>query len=951
MSHPKGIPVAPLTGIFDARSSPDLLPQGALRWRQNFQTTGEGKLRRGCGWTKALNQTPYNNQDFHDQLLLFGGTVREPITGLFEFQSARGIRSLWLTTQSRIAKLNETTGNWKIIASGLGGGAGADCSGPRFKAANVGDYVIFTNGHDRPKIHRLEQPPFDSVLIADIPDLETIGLTKAALAWAWKDVVFLADVEMDGERHGNRIVWGDYKNPNSFDPAKPESITGFKDLNYGERILNGGPTTAGTFLIYTTQGIWEISVVGGAQVFQWREAYPGHKADFTGCLKYQNTLIDIGGDHLYMARDGIYAFNPYRSAPELVLWLHRATPVLYDDIDESACASSIGWFHDGEAFFSVKRNADTGCPGITLRVETQFKVADVIDHGFTAACNFRPQPIQTIRDFILDKRICDLTGLTASLVAEGLPPPFENEGLPSPFASPTAEFTPQQFYTENYQIIGDAVTENWNQSSADADSLCALLGDTTLDDLCVNCEAPSVLIAASSQDWCLKQFGEFYRERCANPTATGNFEQTVQLLDSAVDFVFVCDESASLPAIKAVLTSLSGSMETDLRAAGIGAGTLANRYAVVAFGSGAPAFEQISFSDSATFAAAVPGISPPGGAIEEDAYEGIDFAINQLVWRSSDRISKVIFFISDEDRNDHVYTDGADQAAQFASIKAQIVGGGFVLAGMISEVATGITDAAGNRIIACESDVSLVTQGDGSERSEAGTSYRADGSGGYIETVGVDTVAAAWFNDTPGFPTGQQAEYFDLLMSGDVAGYYFNFHAYYADGGAIATSVLAVIVPVLSDRIRRELNTVLYTSAVGSYLLDGYDSMIRFAPLWQEGQMVIVERFGLKGIPAAQAEPSLIGLRCGISGQTADPNDDHCPIVWLQLSQKELRCVTDRTAAQHTTARTVPSQDISWRFHREGKAVYLELKITGTGGDCVLSGAVASAKATPARNF
>ena len=668
MAQPKGIPVAPLTGLLDTRSSPDSLPQGALRMRQNMQTVAEGKLRRGCGWTKALSQTPYNNQDFHDQLLLFGGTVREPVTGLFEFQSARGIRSFWLTTQSRIAKLNETTGNWKVIASGLGGGVGTDCSGPRFKASNVGDYVWFTNNHDRPKIHRLEQPPFDGVLIADSPDLEAIGLTKAALTWAWKDVVFFADVEMDGERHGNRLVWGDFKNPPSFDPAKPESIAGFADLDYGERILAGGPTTAGTYLLYTTQGIWEL-FTDPVQTFAVRHVYDGKKADFTGVLKYQNTLVDLGGDHLYMAQDGLYAFNSYRSAPELVLWLHRATSALYDDLDDTVCAPHIGFFHDGAAFFSVKRTSDIGCPGVTLRIETQFKVADVIDFGFTAAANFRSQPIPTIRDFILDQRICDLSGLTASLAAIDLPPPFENEGLPAPAAEPTADFTPTVFYTKNYQIIGDVVTEDWNQAAADADSLCALLGDTTLDDLCINCESVSVLIAASSQDWCLKQFGGFYRERCANPTATG---------------------------------------------------------------------------------------------------------------------------------------------------------------------ATG-------------------------------------------------------------------------------------------DDG--------------------------YTSAVGSYLLDGYDSIIRFAPLWQEGHEVTVQRFGLRGIPAAQVEPSNIGLRCGISGQTADPNDDHCPIVWLQLSQKELRCVTERTAAEHTTARTVPAQDISWRFERTGKVVYLELKIVGTGGDCVLSGAVASAKASPARNF
>lgn len=960
MSQPKGIPVAPLTGILDIRSSPDLLPQGALRWRQNMQTVGENKLRRGEGWMKALNQSPYNNQDFHDQLLLFGGTVREPVTGMFEFQSARGIRSLWLTTQSRIAKLNETTGNWRIIASGLGGGAGTDCSGPRFKAANVGDYVIFTNGHDRPKVHRLEQPPFDDVLIADLPDLETIGLTKAALAWAWKDVVFLADVEMDGERHGNRIVWGDFKNPTSFDPSKPESIAGFKDLNYGERILNGGPTTAGTYLVYTTQAIWEISVVGGDQVFAWREAYPGKKADYVGCLKYQNTLVDIGGDHLYMAKDGIYAFNPYRSSPELVLWLHRATPVLFDDIDDTACAASFGWFHDGEAFWSVKRNSDSGCPGVTLRVETEFKVADTIDHGFTAAVNFRPQPIQTIRDFILDKRICNLEGLTDSLLENGLRPPFENEGLPAPFAPPSvaAEDAPNVFWTHQTQTIDGVTTEDWNKTLADSDSLCALLGDVTLDDLCQGCETVSVLLAASSQDWCLKQFGGFYRERTANPTATGSTETSVRPTNTGVDFVFVVDESATMTDARLILASVTANLEASLNAVGVGNGTIPNRYACVAFGIGRPAETEVDFTTPAAFAAAAGTIgltpdSPPG----EDAYEGIDYAISELSWREQSTVTKVIFFITDEDRNVHNYDDGGDQAEQFINLKAELVAGGFVLAGMTQGSLNGVNNGAGtNAIIGADYTTNPASEPDGTLVSLTGKSYYANGSGGYIETLGVDTLTTNWRGDTapPGegqYPdTGVQSEYFALLMDQEVKGYWFDLFLF-RQSAAYKSSINALIVPALAERITMELINVQYTSAVGSYILDGYDSIIRFAPLWQEMAEVILERFVIKGIPAVQADPSLIELRTGIAGQTADPNDDRCPIVWYDHTPRELRCVTDRTEAQHITARTVPSQDISWRFFRKGKWLCIELSITGTGGDCILSGAVALAKATPARNF
>lgn len=658
----KGLPVAPLTGLLDTQSLPDLMSANSLRWRQNYQTVGDNKIRRGCGWTKAFDRTQYNNQDFHDQLLTFGGTVREPITCLAESESSRGIRTLWAATQSRIARLNETTGNWKIIGSGLGGGAGVDCSGPRFKCATAGDYMIWTNNFDRPKVHRLEQPPFDSTLLADIDDLETIGLTKAALVWEWKGVVFLANVEMDSQRYANRVVWSDYRNPTSFDPAKPESIAGYKDLNYGERILAGAPTVAGTYMLYTTHSIWEITAIGGSQVFAWREAYPGKKSDFNGIMQYENTLIDIGGEHLYMAKDRPFLFSPYRAVPEPVEWLHRGDSILYDNLDTAACTAHVGFCHGNEAFISVQRIGETS-PGITLRIETQYKVVDIIDHGFTAAVNFRSQEIPSIRDFILDKRICTM----AALDADGYG--FENEGLPAPAATPSAEFEPQTFYTATTQTIDGATTEDWEQPSADADSLCALLGELRLSDLCAGCESPSLLIMASSTDWCLKQYGGFYRERCVNTSAVGS----------------------------------TGSLG--------------------------------------------------------------------------------------------------------------------------------------------------------------------------------------------------------------------------------------------------------YTSAVGSYVNDGIESIIRFAPLFVENGMVTIERFKLNCIPSAQATPLGIGLRVGVAGQITDPNEDNCPIVWNTCETRLLKCQTSKTASQHQQAKTAPAQPIEWGLYITGRVIFVEMTIDGIGGDCLLSGVLANAKATGTRNF
>lgn len=515
----RGIPVAPLTGVLDARSTPSDIPRGSLRMRQNLRTVGQGKLRRGQGWTKLLTKSNYNNTDFHDQLLTFtAGSVRQPPTLLFSAESTRKVKSLILGTQTRLFKLNEFSGNWRMLGDGFGGTASTSALAPRFKAAQLGDYLVVTNDYDKPQYHQLEGNAVNApALMQPFADLDLIGLSKAKVVWVWKNCLFFADVEMDQERFSHRLLWSNYNDPTSFDPAKVESITGRKDLYSHERILAGGPA-GNAFLIYTTHGIWEMSVVGGTQSFAFRRIYNGEDNEGAVNLKYPNTLVVLPDAHAYMAEDGVYVFSQAYGQPERVEWLHRATSLLYDSIDANACDVHFADYANHELLFCVARTgAANQCPDITLRVNMLYRAADVIDHGFTAISSYRSSPVPTIRDFIISNRICTAAGL----VAEGYP--YVDEGLPRPLPTGEAAFEPQSFYTSTPQTIDGVTTEDWNQEEADEDSLCALLGDQKVDADCRLCEGPNIVVACSSEDWCLKQFGDavFYRERCANPTAVG----------------------------------------------------------------------------------------------------------------------------------------------------------------------------------------------------------------------------------------------------------------------------------------------------------------------------------------------------------------------------------------------------------------------------------------------
>lgn len=996
----KDIQLAPLTGILDVRSTPDAMPPGSVRMRQNLQCVAENKLRRGTGWRKLLSKSGYNNSDYHDQLLIFHeGSIRQPITLISEQESTSGTRSLLIATQSRIARLSEHSGNWKILGMGYGGEASTSAAAPRFKCARVGDYVAFTNDFDPPMYHVLDQEGENGQSLYEFADAEEIGFTRAKHVWAWRNFIIFADVEMDGKRYAYRLISSDFDNPTSLDPARASSIAFQKDLMSHEKIIGGAPF-GNAFLIYTTHGIWEMTI-GTGDVLNFRRAYNAEDNELKGTLTLPNVLINTADGHLYGGKDGLYFFNQYMSRPDRPEWLHRSTPIIYDNIDLQACEVHVAGVYQDEILISVAESGQTNkLPNVTLRINWQYRVCDKLDYGFTAFGHYSSQDIQSLRDFIIENRICTLQGLT------GLGYGYSNEGLPNPMTEGTSEFEPMSIHTGNpyeyggtltvasagtgaangtyvynwttgryvkasnsYYIVTSTdgttrtwklytnadsllytntvtvagtwattnggsnpkpevtlsddvvVSEDYEQLASDEDSLCALLDGEIIDAGCRGCKGDTLFVAASSGDWCLKELGSvFYRELCANPTAVG--ENNVQIVpgDSAVDMVFVVDESALLPISREILANISANIEAQLIAAGIGSGLTANRYGSVAFGHGDPAEQEIAFTDAATFAAAAASIGLVGGGLEEDAYEGIDFAIESMPWRESATVKKVIFFITDEDRNQRYYTDGADQPAQFASLKAKLVDGGFIVAGMIP---TGnATQRSGDNLIVIAGDTT-------------GKCYVADGVGGYIVKSGFQNFVP-WTGSTSGtYATGIYEEYYLLILDPDIRGYFFELNANngYQAGPPTSTSILAVIVPALTERLTNELTANLYASSTGSYLLEGYASIFRTAPMFAKDAGVISERLEFDCMVRVQDVPSNVGLRVGVSAQPADPNTDECRLVWHQRTLKKLKCQSGPTPAQHRARSSMPSDTIDWTYYHKGKVLFFELKVEGVGGD------------------
>lgn len=727
----KDIQLAPLTVTLDARSSADLMPAQSVRFRQNLRTIAENKLRRGAGWAKLLTQANYNNADFHDQLLTFGG-IRQPITLIQEEESTDGARSLFIATQSKIARLAEHGGNWKILGTGYGGAATTSLVAPRFHAARVGDYVVFTNDFDAPMYHILGQVGVDGESLYEFDDLTSIGVTRARHVWSWRNMIILADIEADGRRVAYRLLSSSVDAPFEFDPFKA-TYSGFaKDLMSNERIL-GGMECGNGFLIYTDKNIWEMTI-GSDGAVNFRVAYPAADNENKGTLAYPNTLVNTPDGHLYVGNDGIYLFNQYYSAPTRPEWLHRASSLILDNIDESACDVHVSGISGDEILISVVQTGDSA-PSITLRINWAYKAVDVVDYGFTAFGHHNPQDIQTVRDFIVENRICTLAGLIS------LGYDYDMEGLPNPVPTGTAAFEPMSIHTTAVLQYGGTLTVA-SAGTAAANGTYVWSGTT----------------------------GRY--------TKAANGYYIVTTTDG---------------------TTRAWKLYTNA--------------------------DVLQYSNVQTVAGTwgtTNGGSNPKPAVTLSA--------------------------------DVVTTEDYERTANDANSLCALLGGELLDAGCRG----------------CKGEVRFVA---------------ADAVDWTLKELG-----GVFYRETC------------------------------ANGTAVGSTT-----------------SNGYASAVGAYLLDPYSSIFRSAPLFIKEAGVKCSGLEIDCVAAPQAIPNYIGLRVGVSAQVADPNTDECRLVWYQHTLKLLKCISPQTVAQHRARGTMPSDVINWNFLRQGKILYFELRIDGTGGDCTLS--------------
>jgi hypothetical protein len=429
---------------------------------------------------------------------------REAVTMLQEVVTANG-RKLIASTMSRLMELNQSAGNWRILADGLGNSGytanQCGCNKVRGVSDTLGSYLLYTNNFDPPLIYLLGDDAAGCDLQAATPitDLVALGITKAGGVVTWKGFTIFFDFTEDGVRMGGSVIWSDLENPNSFIESDT-SFAGRSTIAVGETILAAGEL--GNWLIfYTDKSIIRTSLVGGEDVFNFERVYTGGNA-----LKYKFSLINCGDQHIYLGESDVYAFTQFDTRPINVAWITKAAGMIfngiaeddatYEPINKDACDLVTGGWSDEkhEAWLSWPTGTSL-CPNVTLRFNLKFNTADFIDHGFTAMMTFRADDRPTVGQWMEDMGICPRGSQVATGVKDG------------------SVCTGTQVAVVNPPLYIRNPTENPNLP-VHPNSLCNRLTGKTMEDFCIDCAAEATFITASATDFTLKQQEDdvYYRQ-------------------------------------------------------------------------------------------------------------------------------------------------------------------------------------------------------------------------------------------------------------------------------------------------------------------------------------------------------------------------------------------------------------------------------------------------------
>ena len=443
--------------------------------------------------------------------------VREMINFHGQFISNFEARSFIAATRSRIYASTGTAGNWRILMEGLGGTpqpGDTPCSGPRWMAAQVGNYVLMTNDYDYVVSWAIGDGPScangDSAKF--VSELVELGIRSAGCIASWKGTIFLGDIVTTEEgRVTSRIIWSDFDNPLGWVPVG-ESTSGYVDLGMTEKVLRMEPL-AGVLRVYTDRAVYAVSLVGGEEVFRFVEIYRGPDA-----LGFRFGLANCGDSHIYLTNTSIVEAQQSANQPVRVEWMNQASGFFFYGLNGALLDGYPGKFKgfreaDPKAcnevvmgYDSSRREVWMSWPTLdtdefdcakkrrmTMVIARLYAHTSLIDHGFSSFCEFSPWEDQSVRDWMVD-----IGGCTVDEVSDLI---WQKEGKPC--SDPTEDVI---------HVPVEPTDPGWAKLAVEAWCL-RTEGQVDVKRMCLPCTAPKSFSMASIKDFCLKELDPALRSR------------------------------------------------------------------------------------------------------------------------------------------------------------------------------------------------------------------------------------------------------------------------------------------------------------------------------------------------------------------------------------------------------------------------------------------------------
>jgi len=354
------------------------------------------------------------------------------ISLLTSIVSTSGRRRILAATRSTIYVNDDQSGNWRIIADGLGGfcqtGEESRNTEVSFKATQIGNFVLMTNGFDFPLYWKFDESPAGIQLwSADyILELQSLRIQSAKVISKHDGFAIIANVIADGRSEPSRLYWSDYNDPLSWIPGG-ESAAGFHDFGRGEVIVVAS-SIGGKLRVYTDQAIYDGTIVEDSRVWAFTEIYRADQGE--RMVRYPNSFVNTGSTHLWLGADSIYTMESYDRSPKRNEWIHRVSgaifngvsaslfdgipdaPSGYAAIDRKYCYQPVGGYDPVRevVWFSWPHGGST-VNDVSLAIWPMYGKASIVDQGFTSFTAHRPDPRQSLRDWVDSVGICDARNL------------------------------------------------------------------------------------------------------------------------------------------------------------------------------------------------------------------------------------------------------------------------------------------------------------------------------------------------------------------------------------------------------------------------------------------------------------------------------------------------------------------------------------------------------------